>query len=391
MSGSLETMPLADLLQLLAQSFRTGTLEVRSQTVTKSIYFDRGKIVSASSSDPSEVLGHFLVGQGMIDEEQLALAVAEQEKNGGLLGQILVELDVVTAEVLEHVLRVKAEECLFELFAWRSGSFHFHDDQLPGHEIVPISLHVTDLLLEGMQRIDEWALIREVVRSAQAIPVVVVPPPLGEMDDAASAVFAAIDDQRTVHDIFLQTHSSEYAVSHLLSLWSREGRVKVVNPAPAASPVATPPPATDGQSLLEKARDRLDQGDVERAWWSVRAASCLDPHNRALQAAVHDIEQRIAIALDTDGVRPTAVPSLNRSLDALRGEPLTPEEGFVLSRVNGVLDVDTIVKMSPLPGLDALVVFWRLREAGHISLDRPTLGRERPRASAVGDAHSTER
>ena len=50
---------------------------------------------------------------------------------------------------------------------------------------------------------------------------------------------------------------------------------------------------------------------------------------------------------------------------------LSPEEGFVLSRIDGSYDIDSILKISPMPPLDARLVFRELLKEGHIRLELP--------------------
>ena len=88
-AGNLKTMELSELLQWLSQSHKTGTLVINNGSTEKKIIFDDGVIVSSSSSDPNEYLGHFLVSHGFIDELTLAKAMEMQEENKMLLGKIL--------------------------------------------------------------------------------------------------------------------------------------------------------------------------------------------------------------------------------------------------------------------------------------------------------------
>ena len=55
-------------------------------------------------------------------------------------------------------------------------------------------------------------------------------------------------------------------------------------------------------------------------------------------------------------------------LASLTRETLDPQEGFVLSRVNGEWDVQSILKLCPLPEEDALLIFKRLYERKVIDL-----------------------
>ncbi len=44
----------------------------------------------------------------------------------------------------------------------------------------------------------------------------------------------------------------------------------------------------------------------------------------------------------------------------------TPNEAFIVSRINGHWDVKSIVKISPFPEIEVLRVFRRLHEGGVI-------------------------
>ena len=71
-TGNLETMSLAELLQWLANGRQTGTLIVNNGSVEKKIFLRDGSVLSSSSSDPRGFLGHFLVSKGVIGEDDLA-------------------------------------------------------------------------------------------------------------------------------------------------------------------------------------------------------------------------------------------------------------------------------------------------------------------------------
>jgi hypothetical protein len=52
--------------------------------------------------------------------------------------------------------------------------------------------------------------------------------------------------------------------------------------------------------------------------------------------------------------------------------PLSPQEGFLLTRVDGHYDIQSIQKISPMTALEALLVFYKLLAAGHVILKTPT-------------------
>src|SRR5215471_4307150 len=160
--GNLRTMQLEELLQWLSQSKKSGTLEIDNGKAEKRIYFKDGRILSSSSTKPEEYLGHFLVSHGLISEMELSKAIELQEKTGALR-----END------LHRMLRFKAEESIYDIFSWQEADFRFLDDELPESAMVPMSLDVTAIVMEGVQRVDEWRRIRQLIPTQEAIPVLV--------------------------------------------------------------------------------------------------------------------------------------------------------------------------------------------------------------------------
>jgi hypothetical protein len=381
--GNLETMSLAELLQWLANGRQTGTLVVDNGSVEKKIYLREGRVLSSSSSDPRGFLGHFLVSKGVISEDDLAKAMAIQEEQDKLLGEILVEGGAIEQEMLDYMLRLKAEENIYDLFAWEQGTFVFFDDELPEYELVPMSANITGLVMEGMRRIDMTKEMEKVISSVQCVPVSVAPLlDEDEMDFGWRGVLEAVDDDRSIEDICLHTHSSEFFVCDVLYRKVQEGKIKIVRPRvvapephePSAAPTEREAAAapTNTQALISEAMVHLKLGVYEAAARHLGAASSLDPHNRELAMVIKELEAEVMAGLENDGVKPHRVPVLETTLDDLRAMSFSPEEGFILSRINGTADIASIVKISPLSELDSLLVFWTLAQSGQIKLKDPS-------------------
>ena len=49
----------------------------------------------------------------------------------------------------------------------------------------------------------------------------------------------------------------------------------------------------------------------------------------------------------------------------------------MLTRINGSYDIQSILKISPMPPLEAQIVFWKLLRAGHITLRVPPPAKHR--------------
>jgi hypothetical protein len=377
-TGNIQTMELAELLQWLSQGSKTGTLVIDNGEVTKRIFFRNGRIISSASTDPHEHLGHFLVSHGFITENELAKAMANQETSKMLLGKILTTAGAISEQDLHRLLRLKAEESIYDLFAWKEGEFRFMEEELPNSTMVPMDLDVTSIVLEGVHRIDEWLRIREAIPNAQAIPVSItdlLADP--NLSPAHRHVLEQVNDDRTVEEIQIQTHSSEFLVSKVLYEQARLKRLKIVRPRwanPGESPASLVAGAAAGNSsvgadeLVVQAKKLISRKEFEKGLRHLRAARSLEPDSKSVLQAMEKGEEIVAAQMELAGISLDSVPSLTRTMQELTKLRLSPQEGFILTRVNASYDIRSIVKISPMPQIDALLVFYRLLEAGHIEL-----------------------
>jgi len=376
-TGNLKTMELAELLEWLHRGRKTGTLFVDNGEVEKKIYFDKGSIVSSAASNPKEHLGHFLVTHGHIDEITLAQAVEMQQENKMLLGKILVTIGAISEKNLNRMLRTKAEESIYELFTWSEGDFNFVEDELPGYQAVPLSLtNVTALILEGHTRLDEWRRMKDQIPSDQVVPVVVGKLTAPAHDETAKRVLSLVNDDRTIQEIALESHTGEFEVSKTLFQQLEKGHIKMIRPRQTgtteekadSAPVSSDP--VDARALLRAARKHVDDGKFELALRYIKATTILEPSNRKLQQSIDSTEDKIKQRLINDGVSMTSVPQLDCNIEEIDSTTLTPQAGFMLTRLDGTYDLNGIVKISPMSPLEAQIVIWELKEAGYIKLVR---------------------
>ncbi|MGB5659416.1 MAG: DUF4388 domain-containing protein [Thermoanaerobaculia bacterium] len=377
-TGNLKTMELAELLQWLSQGRKSGTLHINNGRVEKRIFFEEGTIVSSAASDPKEYLGHFLVSHGFIDELTLAKAMEMQEENKMLLGKILLTIGAISETDLDRMLRLKAEESIYQIFTWTEGEFRFADGDLPDYHMWPLSLSVTAVVLEGHQRVDEWKQIRARIPNSSAVPVATRELRTEQSDPGVDKILALVDDDRTIQEIALQTHSGEFHVCRVLYEQLRAGALKIVRPRQlmAEAPPAPPPQkvndvTVDVDALLRVAEQHIENREFARAIRHLRAAQNLEPDSKHIKQTVEAAEQRIVIAIRQDGIDMKAVPLLNCDPTSLDSLDISPQQGFILTRVNGTYDIQTILKITPVPPLEAQVLFWKLHQAGHISLESP--------------------
>lgn len=376
-SGNVKTMELSELLQWISQGGKTGSLLIDNGKVRKRIYFVEGRIVASASTDPSEFLGHFLVSHGFITETELAKAMEMQASSKMLLGKILVTIGSIEEDELQRLLLMKTEESVYDIFAWEEGEFRFVEDEKLATGHVPMALDVTALTLQGMNRVDEWRRIRKIIPTADAIPVTVSDFDFDKMSPGEAKIISLIDDDRTIREICMHSHASEFQVSQTVFNHQQEGRIKVVKPRMPSIQTASQDSITGGnksmslvnsEALIASATRHLEQNNFSRALRHLRAARSLEPDNQGIQDHLAKAEQFIRDRLEEEGLDLDAVPTLCRNVEELTSLSLSPEEGFVLSRVNGSYDIRSLIKISPMDTLDAQLVFHKLLLDGHIAV-----------------------
>jgi CheY-like chemotaxis protein/tetratricopeptide (TPR) repeat protein len=125
LSGSLEKVPFAALLHHLHGLRASGVLRLHSGRKRKALQIRDGRPVAVRSNLVNECLGNLLVRTGRIDKRAMDESLARMRRGEGLQGQILLAMRLVDADELAAALRIQAEEKLFEIFSWTSGSFDF--------------------------------------------------------------------------------------------------------------------------------------------------------------------------------------------------------------------------------------------------------------------------
>jgi hypothetical protein len=432
--GTLSTMPVADLLQWLASSGSTGILTFERNKVAKRIVFRDGQVIACSTAEPSELLGHFLVSRGKIGEDTLRAALARQEESGGHLGGILVELGALTGAELTASLTAKAEETIYSLFDIDEALFRFESCDISEERVpFPLDLRVEDILLRGMQRIDEMREIRTVFND----PGIVLrrshetPPEEIHRNRVARRIYDLVNGERTVAEILLHAHASEYLVTKFLFQLLRNGMVEVakavrpeptphrsgtapslpeppapvaagavvrgpsgnrsVSPAaatvtatrPAAQPAVhvsssiAPPPVDPRASLesdLEVAGNLVKRGEFDAAIEILNETYKAHPGDQTLGRLLAEAEACFLEKAYRHLLPAGKVPVLLRPAEDLATEQISPEEYFLLSRIDGTWDVKSIIQVTPMREVDVVRTLKRMREKGFIELRDPGAG-----------------
>ena len=226
MTGLLSAGGIVDLLSFFNMFRKSGILHFLLAGGNKTLCFQNGEIVYATSTFPEEEIGEILYSLGKFDRE--TLQGARQFANGELpLGKILVGQNVIDAKDLWAAIKNQIETIVYNLFAFQEGSFVFVDKPLAEDEVVSLSMNTQNLIMEGLRRVDERALYMQKVKSLDAIPVVTdkVPNDLDSVSQKMVAMIQAGVD--SVKELLRRSGSGEFDAIKLLSQLVERGVVSM--------------------------------------------------------------------------------------------------------------------------------------------------------------------
>jgi hypothetical protein len=172
--GDIKDFSLSEVMQVIGQGRKTGTLAVEGERETIWVYFKDGRAVFATPSNLREQLGMMLLKAGEITAEQLELALRAQKKmhaggNPIRLGTILVAMGSISGAALEEKIKHQIRESIYAAIGERGGRFRFFSELDLAEEDILVSMNVEAIILEGARRIEEWSQIKDAIRSYHEI------------------------------------------------------------------------------------------------------------------------------------------------------------------------------------------------------------------------------
>jgi hypothetical protein len=369
--GNLKTMSVSDLLQFLAAARKTGTLRVARAATVKEIVLENGVIVGSRSNDPKELIGQVLLHYGKIGEDQLQAAMEIHRQSGDRLGDILSTQGIVSAADVVYALRVRTLDIIYDLFLWDEATFEFFDGQELPSDVIRIQVEAQSVIMEGIYRIDEWSRYRAVIPSDRTF---------FELNagwtkslDGSKQVrelLYHVEKRMTLAEISYNMHTSVFHACAQLFDLVEAGVIAVAGEAPIPTE-ADQPAATTTLSvaeLLALARAEMQDGSFENALAKVRSALEQEPNNGEARGLRQEAEGLIVRQIYQDGLPPSSVPKLLKTVQQLEGEHLDPQEAFVLSRINGEWDIAAIISVCPFREADSLRMIKRLIDGGVIGI-----------------------
>lgn len=167
-SGSLEDVSVADVMQFIHLGRRTGVLELAREGQGARVGFHSGKLVSAHGPKSAR-LGDLLIQAGVLPaevvREAIAIQTSEADDEPRSLGQILLAMEAISAEDLKRIISAQIENTISDLVHWDRGTFEFIVDDFhrpvddialyPGDLLPDADINTQMVLLEAARIFDE--------------------------------------------------------------------------------------------------------------------------------------------------------------------------------------------------------------------------------------------
>ncbi len=165
--GDLEHLPIVDVIQLLHATRKSGTLCLKSEKGESQLVFNDGCIVSANHSNNSVRIGQILVQMKVISPELLESTLAEQKSAGtGRVPLIasLIESNKLKKEDAFRGLETLIEMTIVEVLTWTEGTFELDVDTtvisdeyryIPEKLKLELNLNTQNVLMDALRIYDE--------------------------------------------------------------------------------------------------------------------------------------------------------------------------------------------------------------------------------------------
>lgn len=289
LSGELEQTPFARVLHQLAEARATGALicvhppDDRATTEgtepTKILYFRSGVPVQVRSNLVAECLGQVLTRQHKIGPAALRESLRAVRRGEGRQGQVLVEMGAIEplelVEALAHQMRLK----LFELFAWRRGTFRFASERHPPEELIDLELGLAEVAFEGIRAAMDSEKVLEVLEPFQDHYVIPQARKLVRFvplctEKALRSVIRRADGSRTLREILdgsgnrgraaQLVHAMECLDAVRFDARPLRARAQPSSSLPSVPSVITvlPSDEEDGASVFDDLADTTDRGSA---------------------------------------------------------------------------------------------------------------------------------
>jgi hypothetical protein len=219
---------------------------------------------------------------------------------------------------------------------------------------------------EGKRRLERWKAIRARLTSS-GITFRVTGAGHGTDEPRERQALGLAAAGKTLEEIGLEMRLSRFEAADLLDGLCQRGALVVEAVVGGDHTDAV----TAIEGLLAGARRRVAEGRLSQALEAYEEVLGLDSLNQEAKKGLVAVSEARERERRLRRVPPDKVPALRIGAMALATQKFDAQEGFVLSRINGQWNVQSILKVCPMPEAEAVQIFVRLLDRRVIELGEP--------------------
>jgi hypothetical protein len=217
--GTLAETTVPDLFRTLIRTSESAIVSLDAVGRNDVIYFQEGKIVSATSSDPDMGLAEVLLRAGEINLDQYNNAM-ERLVVARRMGAVLVELGYLDADELIRSVEHQASAIILGAMAYRTGNYSVEFTDAFPDGIISIPLPTERLILDGIRHIDYWSLISRGIgqldRMLEIVPGAEMRSYAIELNDDETHLLSFFAQPQTVESVCARSYLSNFATCRTL-------------------------------------------------------------------------------------------------------------------------------------------------------------------------------
>lgn len=172
-SGDITQVSIPKLMYHFTAAKANGRLLLTNQAVRKEVFLVNGKPVAVRSGLERDRLSSHLVRAGVLDGAKMKAVLAQLEGNEDRLADYLVQRRLIQPHQLFEQLRQRLLETIYEVFAWRVGTYAFYDGQEYNGSLLPLNLNPWEVIAQGVRSgydLEELRALLEPLRNRILLP-----------------------------------------------------------------------------------------------------------------------------------------------------------------------------------------------------------------------------
>jgi len=218
-TGTLAETTVPDLFRSLLRSNETGSVSLDAIGRNDVVYFNEGKIISATSTDGDTGLGEILLRSGEIDLQQYDSAM-ERLVVARRIGAVLVDLGYLAPDDLIRAVERQANAIVLNAMSYRTGSYTIEfTGELP-EGVISLPLNTERLILDGVRRIEYWSLIFRGIgrldRLLEVVPGALTRSYALELNDEESHILSFFAEPQSVEAVCARSYLSNFLTCRTL-------------------------------------------------------------------------------------------------------------------------------------------------------------------------------